>query len=128
MVNKLSDGFDLILEDKWLEKHFRHIDYEYKARILHKGNNKITIQSIITSKKVFTQEKIFSALQFNRAVKRSCQPLLVQLKKVIDHGPSGDPLMERRKIIGDDPSGDPLMERRKIIGDGPLGDSPMERR
>ena len=95
LVMKLSDGFYLILEDEWLEKHKAHIDLESKACVLHKGNKKITIQSVITSKKVFTQNKILSALQFNRAVKKGCQPLLVQLKKVTDDGPLRDPPMER---------------------------------
>ena len=104
LVTKLSDGFDLVLGDEWLEKHKAHIDYEFKAFGLHKGNKKITIQSVITNKKVFTQDKILSVLQFNRAVKKGCQPLLVQLKKVTDDGPSRDPSMERRKVIDDDPS------------------------
>ena len=87
-----------------MEKHKAHIAYESKACVLHKGNKKITIQNVITSKKVFTQDKILSALQFNRAVKKGCQPLLVQLKKVTDDGPSGDLPMERRKVTDDDPS------------------------
>ena len=86
LVTKLSDGFDLILGDEWLEKHKVHIDYESKACVLHKGNKKITIQSVITSKKVFTQNKILSALQFNRVVMKGCQPLLIRLKKVKDDG------------------------------------------
>ena len=126
LVTKLTNGFDLILGDEWLEKHKAHINYE--ACVLHKGNKKITIQIVITRKKVFTQDKILSLLQFNRAVKKGCQPLLVQLKKVRDDGPSGDPLMKRRKVTIDGPSGDPPMERRKVTTDGPSGDPLIERR
>ena len=43
-------------------------------------------------------------LQFNRAVKKGCQPLLVQLKKVTDDGSSGDPPIQRKKVTDDDPS------------------------
>ena len=100
-----------------MEKHKAHIDYESKACVLYKGNKKITIQSVITSKKVFTQDKILSALQFNKAIKKGFQPLLVQLKKVTDDGPWGDPLMERRKVRDDGPLGDPPMERRKVTND-----------
>ena len=103
LVTKLNDGFDLILGDEWLEKHKAHIDYESKACVLHKGNKTITIQSIITSKKVFTQDKILSMLQFNRVVKKGCQPLLVQLKKVTNDGPLEDPPIKRRKVTDDDP-------------------------
>ena len=44
---------------------------------------KITIQSVITSKKTYMpQENILSALQFKRAVKKGCTPLLIHLKNV----------------------------------------------
>lgn len=89
LVTKLSDGFDLILGDNWLNKHRAYIDYDSKACILHKGNKKITISSVNTSKKKFKpQDKILSALQFKRVVKKGCQPLLIHLKKI----ESGEPL------------------------------------
>ena len=89
LVTKLSDGFDLILGDNWLNKHRAYIDYDSKDCILHKGNKKITISSVNTSKKKFKpQDKILSALQFKRVVKKGCQPLLVHLKKI----ESGEPL------------------------------------
>ena len=116
----------MILEDEWLKKHQALIDYESKACVLHKGNKKITIQSVITNKKVFTQDKILSVLQFNRAVKKVCQPLVVQLKKVTNHGTSGDPPMERRKVTNGGSSRDFSMERRKIRDDGPSRDPSME--
>ena len=50
-VIKLSNGFDLILRDNWLKKLRAHIDYDFKACTLYKGNKKITIQNVITSKK-----------------------------------------------------------------------------
>ena len=89
LVTKLSDGFDLILGDNWLNKHRAYIDYDSKDCILHKGNKKITISNVNTSKKKFKpQDKILSALQFKRVVKKGCQPLLVHLKKI----ESGEPL------------------------------------
>ena len=83
MVIKLSDGFDLILGDNWLNKHRTHIDYDSKACILHKGNKKITIQSVITSKKKsMPQGNMLSTVQFKRAVNKGCTPLLIHLKNV----------------------------------------------
>ena len=38
LVIKLSEDFDLILGDNWLNKHRVHIDCISKACILHKGN------------------------------------------------------------------------------------------
>jgi hypothetical protein len=82
LVIKLSDGFDLILGDNWLNKHRAYIDYESKACILHKGNKKITISSVNTSKKKFKpQDKILSILQYKRTMKKGRQPLLVHLNK-----------------------------------------------
>jgi hypothetical protein len=46
LVTKLSDGFDLILGDNWLNKHRAHIDYDFEPCILHKGNKKITFNRI----------------------------------------------------------------------------------
>jgi hypothetical protein len=37
LVTKLTDGFDLILGDNWLNKHTTHIDYDSKACILKKA-------------------------------------------------------------------------------------------
>ena len=89
MVIKLSDGFDLILEDNWLNKHRAHIDYDSKVCILHKGIKKITIQSVITSKKKsMPQDNMPSSLQFKRAVKKGCTPLLIHLKDVQNKEPS----------------------------------------
>jgi hypothetical protein len=89
LVIKLSDGFDLILGDNWLNKHKAHIDYDSKACILHKGNKKITIQSVVTSKKKFmSQDNMLSALQFKRAVKKDCILLLIHLKDVQNEEPS----------------------------------------
>ena len=89
LVIKLSDSFDLILGDNWLNKHKAHIDYDSKACILHKGNKKITIQSVVTSKKKFmSQDNMLSALQFKRAVKKGCTPLLIHLKDVQNKEPS----------------------------------------
>ena len=83
LVIKSSDGFDLILRDNWLNKHRAHIDCYSKACILHKGNKKIIIQSVITSKKKpMPQGNILSALQFKRAVKKGCTTLLIHLKNV----------------------------------------------
>ena len=71
LVIKLSDAFDLILGDNWLNKHRPHIDYDSKACILHKGNKKNTIPSVIISKKKYIpQDNIFLVLQFKRAVKK----------------------------------------------------------
>ena len=71
LVIKLSDAFHLILGDNWLNKHRPHIDYDSKACILHKGNKKITIPSVIISKKKsIPQDNILSVLQFKRAVKK----------------------------------------------------------
>lgn len=97
MVTKLSDNFDLILKDDWLDKHrddwlvVNYIDYKSGAFILHKGN-----------KKSSSLDKTLLAIQFNRAIKKICQPLLVHLKKIDDDGPSEDPSMRK-------PSEDPLM-------------------
>jgi hypothetical protein len=89
LVIKLSDGFDLILGDNWLNKHKAHINYDSKACILHKGNKKITIQSVVTNKKKFmSQDNMLSALQFKRAVKKGCTPLLIHLKDVQNKEPS----------------------------------------
>ena len=89
LVIKLSHGFDLILGDNWLNKHRAHIDYDAKACLLHKGNKKITIQSVVTSKKKsMPQDNILSALQFKRAVKKGCTPLLIHLKEVQNKEPS----------------------------------------
>ena len=75
LVLKLSDGFDLILRDNWLNKHRAHIDYDFKACILHKGNKKITIQSVVTSKKKpMPQGNILLILQFKRTIKKGCTP------------------------------------------------------
>ena len=83
LVIKLSDSFDLILGDNRLNKHEAHIDYYSKACILHKGNEKITIQSVVISKKKFMpQDNMLSTLQFKRAVKKGCKPLLIHLKEV----------------------------------------------
>ena len=89
LVIKLSDDFDLILGDDWLNKHIAHVDYDAKACILHKGNKKITIQSVVLSKKKsMPQDNILSALQFKRAVKKGCTPLLIHLKDVQNEEPS----------------------------------------
>ncbi len=89
LVIKLSDGFDLILGDNWLNKHRAHIDYDSKACILHKGNKKITIQSVVTSKKKsMPQDNMLSALQFKRAIKKGCTPILIHLKEVQHKEPS----------------------------------------
>ena len=69
---KVWISFHFILEDKWLEEYKTHIDHKSKACMLYKGNKKITIQSVIISKKTFFQDKIFSTLQFNRVVKEGC--------------------------------------------------------
>jgi hypothetical protein len=37
---KVSDGFNLILENNWLNKLRAHIDYDFKACILYKRNFK----------------------------------------------------------------------------------------
>ena len=71
LVIKLSNGFDLILGENWLNKHRAHVDYDAKACILHKGNKKIIIQSVVTSKKKsMPQDNILLALQIKRAVKK----------------------------------------------------------
>jgi hypothetical protein len=89
LVIKLSDGFDLILGDNWLNKHRTHIDYDSKACILHKGNKKITSQSMVTSKrKSMPQDNMLSTLQFKRAVKKGCTPILICLKDVQNKEPS----------------------------------------
>ena len=85
MVIKLSDGFDLILGDNWLNKHRPLINYDSNACTLHKGNKKIIVQSVVTSKKKFKpQGKILLGLQFKKAIKKGCTPLLIHLKNVHD--------------------------------------------
>ena len=80
---KLSDGFELILGDIWLNKDRAHIDYDSKACILHKGNKKITIHNVITSKKkAMSQGNMLSTLQFKRAIKKGYTPSLIHLKKL----------------------------------------------
>jgi hypothetical protein len=82
LVTKLSDGFDSILGDNWLNKHRAHIDYNSKAYILYNGSKIITISSENTSKKKFKpQDKILSILQYKRTMKKGRQPLLVHLNK-----------------------------------------------
>ena len=79
----------LIMILKLNNKHRAHIDYDSKACILHKGNKKITIQSMVTSKKKsMPQDNMLSALQFKRAVKKDCTPLLILLKEVQNQEPS----------------------------------------
>ena len=89
LVIKLSDGFDLILGDNLLNKHRAHIDYDSKACRLHKGNKKTRIQSVVTSKKKsMPQGNMLSTLQFKRAIKKCCTPLLIYLKNVHNKEPS----------------------------------------
>jgi hypothetical protein len=82
LVTKLSDGFNLILGNNWLNKHRAHIDFTLKACKLRKCNKKITIRMNTSKRKFKLQDKIFFALQFKRAIKKGCQPLLVHLKKI----------------------------------------------
>ena len=72
-----------------MNKYRTHIDYESIACILHKANKKITIQSVITSKKKYMpQDNILLALQFKRAVKKGCTLVLIHLKDVENEEPS----------------------------------------
>ena len=89
LIIKLSDAFDLISRNNWLNKHRAHIDYDSKACILHKGNKKITIQSVVTSKKMsMPQGNMLSTLQFKRAIKKGYIPLLIHLKLYTKKEPS----------------------------------------
>ena len=50
---------------------------------------KITIYSVVTSKnKSMPQDNMLSALQFKRAVKKGCTPLLIHFKNVYSKEPS----------------------------------------
>ena len=89
LVIKISDGFDLILKDNWLNKYKTHIDYDFKACILHKSNKKIRIQSVVTSKKKsMPQDNMLSTLQIKIAIKKGRTPLLIHLKEVQNKEPS----------------------------------------
>jgi hypothetical protein len=115
LATKLRDGFDLILGDNWL-KHRAHIDYDSKACILHKGNKKITISNVNTSKKKFkAQDKIFSALQFKRAMKKGCQSLFVQLKKIESKEPLENSPMESISLSVENSFVGPLEKNTKIF-------------
>ena len=72
-----------------MNKHRAHIGYAAKVCILHKENKKITIESVVTSKKKsMPQDNMLSTLQFKRAVKKGCTPLLIHLKEVQNKEPS----------------------------------------